>query len=269
MHATVTSDETRRSTASRPVQRSHWWREVTIVAVFYGLYTAVRDIRGDKPVSVFQATTNAHRIISLERHLGIFHERAFQDWFLPQRELIRLCDDFYGTAHFVASIGVLLALFFWFPYRYRQWRNTLALTTLIALVGFSFFPLMPPRLLPPSYHFVDTLKVIGGLWNFSSGAVNDVSNQYAAMPSLHTAWSAWCAAAVFPLVRPWWGKALLVCYPLATVFVIVVTANHYFADAIAGLLVLGVSYLLAHYLTPRFDRWLLARRGRAIVDQGG
>ena len=55
---------------TRPVQRSHWWREVLLIATFYVLYTLVRDVRGDRPVSVFQATTNAHRIISLERHLG-------------------------------------------------------------------------------------------------------------------------------------------------------------------------------------------------------
>jgi hypothetical protein len=266
MRTAASSNETSGSVASRPVRRSHWWREVVIVAVFYGLYTAVRDIRGDKPVSLLQATTNAHRIVALERHLGLFHEATIQHWFLHDTALIRLCDDFYGTAHFVASIAVMLILFFWFPYRYRLWRNTLALTTLIALIGFSFFPLLPPRLLPPSYHFVDTLRVTGGLWNFSSGAVNELSNQYAAMPSLHTAWSAWCAAALFPVVRPWWGKILLICYPVATVFVIVVTANHYFADAAVGLLVLGVAYLLAHILTPHFDRWLLARRGRAIVD---
>ena len=30
---------------ARPVLRSHWWREVLIVAAFYGAYTLVRDIR--------------------------------------------------------------------------------------------------------------------------------------------------------------------------------------------------------------------------------
>ena len=146
------------------------------------------------------------------------------------------------------------------PERYRLWRNTLALATGLALIGFSFFPVLPPRLLPAGYHFVDTLRVVGGLWNFSSGPVNDVSNQYAAMPSLHTAWSAWCALAVMPLIRPLWGKVLVVLYPLATIFCIIVTANHYFADVVAGLLLLGVSYLLALALTVR--RRPLARPAR-------
>ena len=52
---------------------------VLIIAIFYFAYTLVRDIRGDQPVSVFQATTNAHRIINLERHLGIFHEATVHD----------------------------------------------------------------------------------------------------------------------------------------------------------------------------------------------
>jgi membrane-associated phospholipid phosphatase len=233
---------------------------VVLIAVFYGFYTLVRDLRGTKPVSVEQAFTNARRLIHLERILGIFHEAGLQKAFLSQTWLIRLCDDFYGTIHFVAAIAMLVVLFVFFPGRYRLWRNTIFFATGLALVGFYFFPLMPPRLLPPGYHFVDTLKTVGGLWSFSSGPVNDVSNQYAAMPSLHTAWSAWCALVLCDIVRPWWGKALAVLYPAATIFAIVVTANHYFGDVIAGLLLLAVSYLLAKLVTTHLDRTYATRR---------
>ncbi|HET6964280.1 MAG TPA: phosphatase PAP2 family protein, partial [Acidimicrobiales bacterium] len=230
------STETKeRDVAPRGVLRSHWWREVLIIAAFYGLYTLVRDLRGDKPVSVAQAFTNARRVIHLERWVGLFHEAGLQQDVLSQRWLIRLCDDFYGSLHFIVTIFVLVLLFFWFPTRYRGWRNTLAITTGAALIGFYYFPLMPPRLLPPGYHFVDTLKVVGGLWNFSSGPITDVSNQYAAMPSLHTAWATWSACAIATVVRPVWAKVLVFLYPCFTVFAIVVTANHYYLDAIAGL----------------------------------
>jgi len=252
----------------RPVKRSHWWREVLLIAAFYGLYSLVRDLRGDKPVSVAQALTNAHRIIRFERWFGIFHEQNVQLWFLHDRLLLEFCDDFYGTAHFVAAIGILILLFFCFPDRYRLWRNTLAFTTGLALIGFYFFPLMPPRLLPSGYHFVDTLRAVGGLWNFSSGPVNDVSNQYAAMPSLHTAWSTWCALVVISLVRPWWAKVLAVLYPLFTVFCIVVTANHYFSDAIAGVLLVIVSYYLALLVTRQMDRLAARKETRAAGPNG-
>jgi hypothetical protein len=224
------------------------------VVAFYGLYTLVRDLRGDRPVSRIQAFTNAKRVIRVERWVGMFHEANIQHAVLSYRWLIRLSDDFYGTFHFAVTIGVLVALFFWFPTRYRGWRNTLALTTGLALIGFYFFPLMPPRLLPNGYQFVDTLKSIGGLWNFGSGPVNDVSNQYAAMPSLHTAWSLWSACALASVIRPWWGRVAVFLYPAFTIFAIVITANHYFADAIAGAVLLGVSALIAHPITAALDR---------------
>jgi membrane-associated phospholipid phosphatase len=237
----------------RVVKRSHWWREVVLIGAFYGLYTLVRDLRGDKPVSAVQAFSNAKRVIRVERWFGIFHEADLQRWFLSDTWLIRLSDDFYGTIHFVAAIGMLALLFFAFPTHYRLWRNTLAFVTGLALIGFYFFPLMPPRLLPPGYHFVDTLRVIGGLWSFDSGPVHDVSNQYAAMPSLHTAWSFWCAVCAMGLIRRWWLKILTLLYPAATIFAIVVTANHYFDDVIAGLLLVGVSYLIARLCTRTSD----------------
>jgi hypothetical protein len=231
-----------------------------LIAAFYGMYTLIRDIHGDTPVSITRATTNAKRIISLERATDWFHEAQIQHWFLPYRGFISFWDDYYATVHFTAVVVVLLLLFFRFPERYRLYRNTLALTTGLGLAGFAFFPLLPPRLLPASYHFDDTLRTVGGLWNFSSGAVNDVSNQFAAMPSLHTGWSTWCALALIPVIRPWWGKALAALYPVATIFCIVVTANHYFADAAGGLIVLGVAYLVARQMTNWVDRWYWQRR---------
>ncbi len=228
---------------------------------FYGLYTLVRDLKGEKPAGVVQAVTNAHRIISLERIFGLFHEEAIQHAFIGNRPFMRFWDGYYGTVHFLAVIAVLLLLYFKFPAGYRRWRNTLAIMTAVALIGFAYFPLMPPRLLPGSYHFVDSLQTIGGLWDFKSGAIDEVSNQYAAMPSLHTGWSTWAALAMFPVVRHWWSRTLLLVYPLATVFCIVVTANHYFADAIAGIVVLAASYASARLLELGAARWRRTRAG--------
>ncbi|MGZ7003909.1 MAG: phosphatase PAP2 family protein, partial [Acidimicrobiales bacterium] len=46
-----------------------------------------------------------------------------------------------------------------------------------------------------------------------------------------------------------WAKVLVALYPLTTVFAIVVTANHYLLDAVGGVAVLGVGYLLARLVT--------------------
>ena len=54
---------------------------------------------------------------------------------------------FYGTAHFFVTLGVFIALYKLRPSVFGQWRNTLAVMTALAIIGFSLFPLMPPRLL--------------------------------------------------------------------------------------------------------------------------
>jgi hypothetical protein len=141
-----------------------------------------------------------------------------------------------------------------FPNRYRRWRNALALTTGLALIGFATFPLMPPRLLPATYGYVDTLRTYGSLWSFDSGAVHKISNQYAAMPSLHFAWAMWSALVLLPVLRTVWAKALAVLYPLGTLFAIVVTANHFVLDAAGGLVVLAAGALIGFPMAARAER---------------
>lgn len=235
---------------ARVLRPLRWWREIILIGVFYALYSLVRDINGSNKEEVTQATHNADRVISLERHLHVFREAAVQHPFIHHRIFMEFWDGFYGSVHFVAVVAVLLLLFFRFPDRYRLWRNTLVITTSLALLGFALFPLLPPRLLGAPFGFVDSLETIGGFWNFDNDTVSSVSNLYAAMPSLHTAWSTWCAVALMPVIRARWARPVLLLYPVATIFCIVVTANHYFVDAAGGLVVLGVSYLVARRVTP-------------------
>lgn len=236
--------------------RLRWWREVLLVAVFYAVYTLIRDeytSSGGRD----DAEGNARWIIHAERDLHIFSEQSIQHWILEWHwhVFIEFWNAWYGTAHFVAVAGVLIYLYHKRSARYPLWRNTFAVMNLIALFGFAFFPLMPPRLLPASYHFVDTLAHYGSPWNFSSGPAAKASNQFAAMPSMHTGWSTWCALALLPSIRPRWGKAAIFLYPLSTVFCIVVTGNHYFLDAVGGLVALGLAYCIARPLTA----WWAAR----------
>jgi hypothetical protein len=111
---------------------------------------------------------------------------------------------------------------------------------------------MPPRLLPASYGYVDTLAEIGGLWSFDSETMKAVSNQYAAMPSLHFAWSTWSTLVLWPAAgERRFLQVLLLAYPVATLFAIIVTANHFWLDAVGGAVVLGAGYAIASRLLPR------------------
>jgi len=255
--ATDAAPETSSTAPTRAPRRgaSSVWREVVLVLGFYGLYTLVRGQFGSAATSPEHALRNAQTVIGIETHLGLYNELALQQFFLQWPWVIRAFNIFYGTFHFVVPIAVLVVLYRVRPARYRRWRDSLAATTALALIGFSLFPLMPPRLLcecalgsGTDSGFVDTLSQYGGLWSFGSHGVGAVSNQYAAMPSLHFAWALWCACAVYPLVRSRWARAAIISFPLVTLLVIVVTANHFWLDALGGAVVLGAGHLLSRVL---------------------
>ena len=130
------------------------------------------------------------------------------------------------------------------PARYVRWRNTLLILLGLGVLAFWLYPLAPPRLMPSAYGFIDTAI---GYANFGKPATtkSEAGNFYAAMPSLHIGWSTWCTCALWPMVKRWWAKGLLVLYPMCTLFAIVVTANHWWLDAVGGILALSVSYGLA------------------------
>lgn len=256
-------------TATRPRRRRlYWWREVLYILAFYGVYSLVRN-RGLNGNEIVQARHNALRVIRVERFLHAFHEAWVQHLFYPSAKwFLSFWNVFYGSAHFIVTVIAIIWLFRRDPSRYPFWRNTLAFTTGLALIGFAFFPLMPPRLLPAHYHFVDTLEKVGGLWSFDSGTMQKISNQYAAMPSLHFGWSSWCACVLFPMMRRKWAKALVAVYPFITLFAIVVTANHYWLDAAGGAVVLGTGILLSRWFTPFSERYLTRAANRAHRDRG-
>ena len=260
-----------------------WWKEVVLILSIYGVYTATRNMFGSAYVNgsdiPLHAFNNAMKIIRLERVIGLFHEESVQQWFLPYRVLIQFLNTYYGTAHFAVTIGVFIVL-----YRRRKdvfplFRNALVFTTVLALIGFALFPLMPPRLLDapcPSngvghggqcipadlrtyndannFGFSDTLKEFGGPWSFDSGGAAKLSNQYAAMPSLHIGWASWCAFGIWPLARRRWLRIAVLLYPALTLLCIVVTGNHYWIDGVGGLVVLGLGFALGarlHYWNQR------------------
>ncbi|HUQ63430.1 MAG TPA: phosphatase PAP2 family protein [Acidimicrobiales bacterium] len=228
-----------------------WWRELLLASIFYAVYSFVRNTQGSAMVSRAVAEANALRIITVEQFFGVYHERWLQQLFVGAQPSMVVWNFFYGTFHFVVTAFVLVFLFRRFPERYRVWRNALAATTALALIGFAMYPLLPPRLLPSSHGFIDSLKVYGSLWSFDSGSMQVISNQYAAMPSLHFAWSLWSGLALFPVLRRPWAKVLAVLYPVLTLLAIVITANHFILDALAGAVALGGGWLLGRAMYRR------------------
>ena len=91
--------------------------------------------------------------------------------------------------------------------------------------------------------------------------MSKISNQFAAMPSVHCAWALWCACVLVPRAQAPVGEGARGRSTRLTVTVIVLTANHYFLDAVGGFAILGVGYVIAH-LTTRAGRGRGRRRLR-------
>ena len=99
------------------------------------------------------------------------------------------------------------------------------------------------------YGFIDTLAKYPTPWSFDSGGMSHLSNQFAAMPSVHICWATFCAIALATHVEKLWAKVLAWSYPILTLIVIVITANHYFLDALGGLVILAAGWIIAGKVT--------------------
>ncbi|MEU3963038.1 phosphatase PAP2 family protein [Streptomyces buecherae] len=247
----------------RAPRRPRLWFEILLIAVSYWTYSLIRNA---VPAHKDTALRNAHWIWDAEQSLGLAVERGVNHGVDSVTWLIVGMNYYYATLHFVVTIGVLVWLYRWHPGRYAAIRLVLFATTGVALVGFFLFPLAPPRLMP-DMDFIDTVLVHHTWGSLASGNLAEVSNQYAAMPSMHIGWSTWCGITIAALARPRWVKTLGVLYPVATLVVIVATANHFWLDAVGGLICLSFGfavtalwYAASPYRLPQHIASPVARR---------
>ncbi|MFD8223899.1 phosphatase PAP2 family protein [Streptomyces massasporeus] len=242
----------------RALTRPNLLLELLLLRVAYAAYSQVRLAAGGGSNSAGRAEAEEHgrQVYDLERILHLDMERwanhtvAGIDWL---REFL---DQYYMSFHFVVPLAVLAVLYWRRPGDYRWARSALGFATLLALVGFWLYPLAPPRLMP-TLGFIDTVH---GVQDFSKpdyGTLTALTNQYAAMPSLHFGWSLWCGVVIALLAARWWLKALGVLHPLLTFASIVATANHWVLDAAGGAVVVAVGFGVTYVLQ--------GPRARAVV----
>ncbi|MFB6992385.1 MULTISPECIES: phosphatase PAP2 family protein [unclassified Streptomyces] len=226
----------------RSPRRPRIWFEILLVAASYWVYSLVRNA---VPEQKAEALRNADRIWSVETHLGIAVEQTVNHAVNSATWLIVSMNYYYATLHFVVTVCVLVWLFHRHPGRYAAARLALFATTAVALLGYYLFPLAPPRLMN-GRHFIDTVLAHHTWGSMASGNFKNMSNQYAAMPSMHIGWSLWCGLTVFALVSAPWARVLGLLYPAVTLLVIVSTANHFWLDALGGMTCLVLGYAVAY-----------------------
>ncbi|MCX5197041.1 phosphatase PAP2 family protein [Streptomyces sp. NBC_00249] len=232
----------------RVLSRPNLLLELLLIRVGYSLYS---HIRAAAPTSRSLAEGNGSLILGIERALGIDIEHAVNHAVVDTAWLEGFFNFYYTSFHFVVPLTILAVLYWRRPADYRWARASLGLATVLALAGFWLFPLAPPRLMP-GLGFVDTVHGVQDLANPSYGAMTAISNQYAAMPSLHFGWSLWCGVVIVTLAPKGWQKLLGALHPTVTVCAIVATANHWVLDAVGGAGVVAAGFGLVHVLSgPR------------------
>ncbi|MFF8870942.1 bifunctional glycosyltransferase 87/phosphatase PAP2 family protein [Streptomyces massasporeus] len=248
----------------RALTRPNLLLELLLLRVTYAAYSQVRLAAGGGSNSAGRAEAEEHgrQVYDLERVLHLDIERWANHTVVGIGWLRDFLDQYYMSFHFVVPLAVLAVLYWRRPGDYRWARSALGFATLLALVGFWLYPLAPPRLMP-TLGFIDTVH---GVQDFSQpdyGTLTALTNQYAAMPSLHFGWSLWCGVVIAILASRWWVKALAVLHPLLTLASIVATANHWVLDAAGGAVVIVAGFGLTYVLQgPR------ARVAVAAADVG-
>ncbi len=205
-------------------------QEAGLLCALYGLWQFAGSFTVMSPAG---ALPRASWLWHAERLLRLPSETAVQRPFLAHPLLIQACNLYYDILHFPVLGACLIWLYARHRAHYPRIRTTVALFTGACLL-IQFIPVAPPRLLPGT-GMVDTAVKYGqSVYSWHGGFDAD---ELSAMPSVHVGWALIVAFAVITVSRSRW-RWLAAGYPLLTMLVVVVTANHFWLDGIvAGALV--------------------------------
>jgi membrane-associated phospholipid phosphatase len=202
-------------------------REIAVIGLAALAYVVVRaTTEGD----LREAQANGKRILDVERAVHVDWEYGLQSFALAHRPLQTLANWVYIWGFWPVLAGAAVFLYARHTHAYLQLRNAVFLSALIGFVLFASFPVAPPRLVDPK--LVDTI-LDRATW-YRSVLPSRLTDEYAAMPSLHVGWSLLVGAALGRAIRNPAAYALAVVLPAAMALAVVVTANHYVADVLVG-----------------------------------
>ena len=252
----------------RVLTRPNLLLELLLIRVTYAAYAKVRlaATGGSNAAGRERAEAHGHQVLGLERFLRIDIEHWANHAVVHVAWLRDFFDFYYESFHFVVPLTILGVLYWRRPVDYRWARSSLGFATFLALVGFWLYPLAPPRLMP-ALGMIDTVH---GVQDFSKpdyGTLTALTNQYAAMPSLHFGWALWCGLVIAVIAPKWWMKALGLLHPLFTVSAIVATGNHWVLDAAGGAVVVVAGFALSYALQGPRARSLTPAVAAAVHEE--
>ncbi|WP_165494980.1 phosphatase PAP2 family protein [Actinomadura roseirufa] len=236
--------------------------QVLVMAAAWSLYGYGRHLIDGRADEAFG---NARRLWDLERALHLPDEASLQRGALRWDGWARLANEYYVRVHFPAIMAFMGWVYFWRRPAWPRVRAALIGSLAAALAVHSLFPLAPPRLLP-GHGLVDLMTAYGPT-AYETRPGEGMTNQFAAMPSLHVGWALLIAWAVIRYGRGRW-RYLVAAHPVITLLVVVLTANHYWLDGAIGAAIV-VAALWATSLPPALDdrvreRPMMSRRRDSV-----
>ncbi|MBA3274492.1 MAG: phosphatase PAP2 family protein [Chloroflexia bacterium] len=243
-----------------------FFREIGIVALAAYIYFFVRGLIEARESQAFD---NARWLVSKERALGIFQEGRLQELILDHHWLVTLANWVYIYGHWPVVVLTLGWLFVKHRAMFPVFRSAMLLSGAMGIVFFVLFPMAPPRFLG-DLGFVDTVTMHSEAYRVLQPP--SMTNQFAAMPSLHVGWNLLMGIAIVSLASNRFWKIFGVLMPIAMYLATIVTANHYFLDGVVGsalaLTGLGLAWKISRPKEPVWtERRIVPRRtpGRPLT----
>ncbi len=214
-------------------------REAGTLLALFALWQLVGQL---SLMSTDHALDRAEWIHRTELRVSLPDEATWQQAVTPYPVLVRLANYYYAVMHFGVMIALLLWVFVRHRARYPWVRTTVVLVTAACLL-IQFIPVAPPRMLP-GHGFLDVAAQYGQ--SVYAGGIGGLrADEFSAMPSVHVAWCVLVAVAVVKVSSSPW-RWLIVLHPALTITVVIVTANHFWADGLVAVWLLMLAYAVQY-----------------------
>jgi hypothetical protein len=222
--------------------------ELSLIATLYAIWRVARALplaTTDGAVQRGREVDRAERILRLPSELSLQHFVLHHEW------LGKFLNVYYAVMHVPATVAFLVWLYVRHRDRYPHWRNGLAISTAFCLV-IRFVRVAPPRLVPEA-GYIDLASVFG--LSVYGPVGTGVSDQLAAMPSIHVGWAAVVSLGIVACSTSRW-RWLFLGHLVLTMLAVSATGNHWWLDGLAAIGLL----LVALQIDTRARRWWGARR---------
>ncbi len=211
-------------------------QELIVLTGIYGLWRTARKL------PLFQtegAMERARRIIDFQEAIWLPTELSLQEFVLRYDWLGWFSAAYYAGMHGPSIIIFLIWMFVRHRDHYDRWRNVLALTTAGSLI-IRFWRVAPPRFLVDLGY--QDLSEVYGLPVYGPVGTG-VSQQFAAMPSIHVAWAGVISFGVVAASTSRWRWVIAAHLPI-TVFVVSATGHHWWLDGIVSLGLMAIGMII-------------------------